>query len=62
MKSKVVRLMTDIYAMVESINGISGDRYGALRKAFDRIAAPVSILVEEATESPESIWSWTSPC
>jgi len=50
-KNKVVRLLTDINAMVESINGISGERYGALRRAFDRIATPVSALIEEATES-----------
>lgn len=53
-KNKVVRLLTDIHAMVESINAISGERYGALRKAYDRIAAPVSALIEEATESPGS--------
>ena len=53
-KNKVVRLLTDIHAMVESINVISGERYGGMRKAFDRIAAPVSALIEEATESPGS--------
>ncbi len=50
-KNKVVRLLTNIHAMVESINVIAGERYGALRKAFHRIAAPVSALIEEATES-----------
>ncbi len=53
-KSKVVRLITDIHGMVESINVIAGDRYGALRDAFDRISAPVGLLLEEATESPGS--------
>ncbi|NSW84850.1 MAG: phosphoenolpyruvate synthase [Syntrophobacteraceae bacterium] len=53
-KRKVVRILTDIHAMVESINVISGDRYTALRESFDRIAEPLGTLMEESTESAGS--------
>jgi len=37
-KRKAARALSDVHAMVESINVISGDRYPALRPAFERIA------------------------
>jgi len=51
-KRKVIRLISDIHAMVESINAISSDRYAELRSAFERITASLSKIIEEATESP----------
>ena len=38
LKWKTTRALSDVHAMVQSINVISGDRYASLRQAFDRIA------------------------
>ena len=41
-KRKVVRAVADVHSMVDSLNAISGERYGALRKALDRITADLT--------------------
>lgn len=50
-KAKGIRLISDVYAMVESINAISSNRYTALRQVYDRISAPLLELIEASTES-----------
>lgn len=47
-KRKVMRAIADIYAMVESLNVISGDRYSGLKKPLDRITAALKLLLEES--------------
>ncbi len=46
-KRKVMRAIADAYAMVESLNLISGDRYSDLKKPLDRITAALKLLLEE---------------
>lgn len=53
-KRKVARALSDIHAMVESINVISGDRYPSLRRAFDRIAGKLTEAIEDQPEQPSS--------
>lgn len=47
---KAARALSDIHAMVESINVISGDRYPSLRRAFERIAGKLTESMEDETE------------
>lgn len=44
---KVMRAIADIYAMVESLNVISGDRYTDLNKPLERSTAALKILLEK---------------
>ncbi len=53
-KRKAVRAMADVYAMVESINVISGERYPGLREARDRVVAALASLVQEEGASTRS--------
>jgi len=46
-KRKAARALSDIHAMVESINVISGNRYASLRPAFERIADTLTESMEE---------------
>ena len=46
-KRKVVRAVADVHSMVDSLNAISGERYGALRKALDRITADLTGLIDD---------------
>ncbi|MBA4366876.1 MAG: hypothetical protein C0403_04480 [Desulfobacterium sp.] len=47
-KRKVMRAIADIYAMVESLNVIAGDRYSDLYKPLERIASALKQLLEES--------------
>ncbi|MFH1977594.1 MAG: PEP/pyruvate-binding domain-containing protein [Pseudomonadota bacterium] len=47
-KRKVMRAIADIYAMVESLNAISGDRYSDLKKPLERNTAALKLLLEES--------------
>ncbi|MDP2862344.1 MAG: PEP/pyruvate-binding domain-containing protein [Desulfobacterales bacterium] len=47
-KRKVMRAIADIYAMVESLNVISRDRYPDLKKPLERITAELKLLIEES--------------
>lgn len=47
-KRKVMRAIADIYAMVESLNAISGDRYSDLKKPLERSTAALKLLLEES--------------
>jgi len=49
-KRSVVRVLSDVHAMVESINVISGDRYVSLRPAFQRIADTLAEALEESAQ------------
>jgi len=49
-KRKAARSLSDVHAMVESINVISGNRYPSLRPAFERIA---DTLTESMEDQPE---------
>lgn len=49
-KRKAARALSDVHAMVESINVISGDRYAALRQAFERIAGTLTESIEDRPE------------
>ena len=53
-KRKAARALSDVHAMVESINVISGDRYPSLRQAFERIAGT---LTESMEDQPEQLAS-----
>lgn len=53
-KRKAARALSDIHAMVESINVISGDRYPSLRRAFDRIADRLTESLEDQPEQQSS--------
>jgi pyruvate,water dikinase len=53
-KAKVIRLISDVHAMVESINAISSNRYAALREVYDRTSAPLLGVIQESTESSSS--------
>jgi len=53
-KRKVVRALSDVHAMIESINVISGDRYPSLRPAFGRIASTLTGVVEDQLEQNSS--------
>jgi pyruvate,water dikinase len=44
---KVMRAIADIYAMVESLNAISRDRYPDLKKTLESITANLKLLLEE---------------
>ncbi|HOV85088.1 MAG TPA: PEP/pyruvate-binding domain-containing protein [Syntrophobacteraceae bacterium] len=50
-KRKVVRILADTHALVESINVISGNRYEALRGAQERISQRLTRAMEEETDS-----------
>jgi len=50
-KAKVIRLISNVHAMVESINAISSDRYATLREVYDRTSAPLLEVIEASTES-----------
>ncbi|MEN6484594.1 MAG: PEP/pyruvate-binding domain-containing protein [Syntrophobacteraceae bacterium] len=50
-KHKAIRVISDVHAMVESINVIASDRYAALREAFERIATSLLGVMEKSTES-----------
>jgi pyruvate,water dikinase len=52
-RRKTARALSDVYAMIESINVISGDRYPSLRTGFDRIAGGLTETIEDHPE-PES--------
>ncbi|MBU1571554.1 MAG: hypothetical protein KKE00_13760, partial [Proteobacteria bacterium] len=54
-KRKVMRAIADIYAMVESLNAISGDRYSDLKKPLERITAALKLLLEESPRIPPAI-------
>lgn len=47
-KRKAMRAIADIYAMVESLNAISRDRYRDLKKPLERITATLKVLLEES--------------
>ena len=49
-KRKAARALSDVHAMVESINVISSDRYASLRQAFDRIAGTLTEAIEDQPE------------
>lgn len=51
LKRKTVRVVSDIFGMVSSLNAISSNRYPALSTAFDRIAGALTRLLEDATVS-----------
>jgi pyruvate,water dikinase len=53
-KRKMARALSDVHAMVESINVISGDRYPSLRSAFDRVARTLTEAVEYRPEEHSS--------
>jgi pyruvate,water dikinase len=53
-KRKAARALSDVHAMVESINVISGDRYPALRPAFERIAGTLEESLEDQPEEHAS--------
>ena len=57
-KRKTARALSDVHAMVESINVISGDRYPSLRQAFERIA---DTLTEAIEDQPEAALIRTGP-
>jgi pyruvate,water dikinase len=46
-RRKVVRAVADVHSMVDSLNAIAGERYGALRKALDRITADLTGLIDD---------------
>ncbi|MBP8645054.1 MAG: phosphoenolpyruvate synthase [Syntrophobacteraceae bacterium] len=50
-KRKVVRILADTHAMVESINVISGNRYEALRQVEEEISDRLTRAVEEESSS-----------
>ena len=47
-KRKIMRAIADVYAMVESLNVISKDRYPDLKKPLERITATLKLLLEES--------------
>jgi len=53
-KRKAARALSDVHAMVESINVISGDRYSSLRSAFSRIAGALTETIEDRSEQHPS--------
>ncbi len=53
-KRKAAAALSAVHVMIESINVISGDRYSALRSAFDRIAGA---LTEDIEDQPEHLSS-----
>ncbi|MBU1701290.1 MAG: hypothetical protein KJ831_14220 [Candidatus Eisenbacteria bacterium] len=54
-KRKVMRAIADIYAMVESLNAISGDRYSDLKKPLARTAEALKVLLEEPDPQTSSM-------
>jgi pyruvate, water dikinase len=51
---KAAGALSDVHAMIESINVISGDRYSALRPAFDRVARTLTEAIEDQPEQRPS--------
>ena len=51
---KAARALSDVHAMVESINVISGNRYPSLRQAFVRIAGTLTESIEDQSEQHPS--------
>ncbi|MHC1726963.1 MAG: PEP/pyruvate-binding domain-containing protein [Syntrophobacteraceae bacterium] len=51
---RIVRAIADIHAMVESLNGISGERYPVLRDRLESISATLTSTVEETSCSLDS--------
>lgn len=47
-KRKVMRAIADAYAMVESLNVISSDRYQDLKKPLERTTAELKLLLERS--------------
>lgn len=50
-KGKVIRMIADVHAMVESLNTISQDRYPALRDRLDRIVSVLGSILEDSANS-----------
>lgn len=53
-KRKTARALSDVHAMVESINVISGDRYPSLREALGRVADTLTEAIEDQPEEHSS--------
>lgn len=53
-RRRVVRAIADIHAMVESLNGISGDRYPLLRDRLESISATLTTAVQEDSRGCDS--------
>jgi pyruvate, water dikinase len=54
LKWKTTRALSDVHAMIQSINVISRDRYPSLRSVFDRIAGTLTEAIEEEPEQRQS--------
>jgi pyruvate, water dikinase len=50
LKWKTTRALSDVHAMIQSINVISRDRYPSLRSVFDRIAGTLTAAIEDEPE------------
>jgi pyruvate,water dikinase len=50
-RRKVMRVLADIHAMVDSLDIIAGPRYPALREALDRIGTDLTAIIGEPTPS-----------
>jgi pyruvate, water dikinase len=50
LKWKTTRALSDVHAMIQSINVISRDRYPSLRSVFDRIAGTLTEAIEDEPE------------
>jgi pyruvate,water dikinase len=50
-RRKVMRVIADIHAMVDSLDIIAGPRYPALREALDRIGSDLTAIIGEPTPS-----------
>ena len=50
-KRRVVRALADVHRMVDSLDEISGLRYPGLRRAFERIAADLTAVVQHVSPS-----------
>jgi pyruvate,water dikinase len=54
LKWKTTRALSDVHAMIQSINVISRDRYPSLRSVFDRIAGTLTDAIEDEPEQRQS--------
>jgi pyruvate,water dikinase len=54
LKWKTTRALSDIHAMIQSINVISGDRYPSLRSVFDRISGTLTEAIQDGPEQRQS--------
>jgi pyruvate,water dikinase len=50
-RRKVMRVLADVHAMVDSLNIIAGPRYPALRETLDRIGADLTAMIGEPAVS-----------